>query len=50
MEDNEKKVLLDGNEVTNEQLAEAQKDRSTRIAEKKDGSFVTLKKLRGKDD
>ena len=47
---NTNKVTLDGNEVSKEQLAEAQKNKATKVVEKDKGSFVTLQKLRGRDD
>jgi hypothetical protein len=43
----EDRVILDGKEVTRDQLKEAQDNKATRIAEKEDKSFVTLKKLHG---
>jgi len=43
----EDRVILDGKEVTRDQLKEAQENQATRIAEKDDNTFVTLKKLHG---
>ena len=43
----ENKIILDGQEVTKDQLSEALENKATRIVEKNDGSFITLKKLKG---
>jgi hypothetical protein len=40
------KVVLDGKEVSRDQLKEEQ-EKGKKIAERQDGSFVTLQKLRG---
>jgi len=43
----ENKVILDGKEVTREQLSEAQSNKSIRITETSDGTYKTLTKLHG---
>jgi hypothetical protein len=43
----EDKVVLDGNEVSRDQLKEAQEKKSVRIIETSDNTFKTLKKLHG---
>lgn len=50
MEQDTKKVILDGQEVPQEKLEEAKANKAVKIAEKKDGTYVTLQKLHGKDD
>lgn len=48
-ENNEKKILLDGQEVTEQQLQEAKENQGTRIVEDKKtpGAYKTLTKMRG---
>jgi len=42
----EKKIILDGKDVTREQLEEAQKNQAVRIIETENGNYKTLQKLR----
>jgi len=45
MEQNDKKVIVDNKELTEEQLEELKKNKSVKVNLNEDGSFKTVKRL-----